>query len=501
MGVGILIGLLAAVGVEPDELPETVAESSGFEATSTSQECDAFLRRCDAAAEHVRRLDFGLTFEGRDMGAVLVARPDAALDTRDQRLRILIIGNIHSGECAGKEALLMLLRDLTQQPDHAWLQSAVLVLVPNYNADANDRMELDNRPGQLGPARGMGRRANAQGLDLNRDFMKIESPEAAALIRLMTEFDPHVFIDCHTTNGSRHRYDLTYDIPHNPATAESLRHFLRQDMMPRVTEQLEQRNTPTFFYGNFNRDHTTWTTYGYEPRYSTEYAGLRGRLGILAEAYSYIPYRERIRATREFVAACLTDATQHADHIRRLCEEVDAELTHRESGSPPPTLSVRAEPVAFPDPVIVRGFLNDRPHDYECRFVGDYRTVNSVPLPEAWLVPAELTDVIDLLRRHGIRMSRLKDPAVREVDVDTVTEVVRAAREFQGHHLLQISVDRQKSQRTIPAGTITVPSRQPLGRLAGYLLEPESDDGIVAWNLLDDVIAVGSEYPILRSRE
>ena len=103
----------------------------------------------------------------------------------DGRLRVLLLGNIHSGECDGKEALLMLLRELAQQPDHPWLKHLVLVFVPNYNADANDRMRKDNRPGQVGPDEGMGERANAQDFDLNRDFVKIEALETQCLIALV----------------------------------------------------------------------------------------------------------------------------------------------------------------------------------------------------------------------------------------------------------------------------------------------------------------------------
>ena len=115
-----------------------------------------------------------------------VSQPIARISDRDERLRILVIGNIHSGECAGKEAILMLLRSLVEAKQHRWLGQAVIAFVPNYNADANDKLALDNRPGQIGPANGMGRRENMQGLDLNRDFIKAESPEAVAMIRLIT---------------------------------------------------------------------------------------------------------------------------------------------------------------------------------------------------------------------------------------------------------------------------------------------------------------------------
>ena len=272
-----------------DRFPLTVAEKSDWKSTSTSGQVVEFIDACAGQAEHVSQFAFGKTVEGRDMVAVSIASPAYELGKEDARAKILVIGNIHSGECAGKEALLMMIRELAADAQHRWLKNCVLIIAPNYNADANDRVGKNNRPGQLGPENGMGRRENAQDLDLNRDFAKLESPEARNLIKLIDQVNPHLFIDCHTTNGSKHQYALTYDVPHNPATAAPIRDFLRKKMMPEVTNRcLDKNGFHSFYYGNFNREHTSWTTYGYEPRYSTEYVGLRGRLAILSEAYSYI---------------------------------------------------------------------------------------------------------------------------------------------------------------------------------------------------------------------
>ncbi|MFN5625281.1 MAG: M14 family zinc carboxypeptidase [Planctomyces sp.] len=205
------------------DLP-TVAEASGYQATSTSEEVLIFLRACDERSEHVRMFEFGRTEQGRLMSGLVIADPPVAdpgqLSSLGQgRLVVMLLGNIHSGECDGKEALLMLARELALTPDHPWLQRAVIVVVPNYNADGNEQMSVDTRPGQVGPVRGMGRRETSRGFDLNRDFVKLETAEGRALVRLIDQWNPHLFIDCHTTNGSVHRYPLTYDIPHNPAVA------------------------------------------------------------------------------------------------------------------------------------------------------------------------------------------------------------------------------------------------------------------------------------------
>jgi dipeptidyl-peptidase 4 len=499
--LSVMLGTLPKVGPcasAQNQSPPTVAESSEFCATCTSQECDSFVTLCAARADHVAKLSFGSTVDDRDMVAAVMASPAANISTRDQRLRILVIGNIHSGECAGKEAILMLLREIAATDNHSWLKHAVLVFVPNYNADANDKMQLDNRPGQIGPSLGMGRRENSQGYDLNRDFIKIESPEATALVRLMHEFAPHLFIDCHTTNGSKHRYALTYDIPHNPATSAEVRNYLRQQMMPRITEALQRDGTATFYYGNFNPEHTQWATYGFEPRYSTEYYGLRGGLAILSEAYSQIPYKERIFATKAFVTACIDDAAAHGDDVRNALDAVNAPRSGQPDDNAANVLSLAAEVAAFPDSVMVRGYQDDQPHDYECQFLGDYRSTRHTTLPKAYLIPEELTVVTALLRRHGIAMSQLKADKRFSVEIDAVDAITRATRPFQGHLLQQVTTTRRSDDQTVPAGTWLVPADQQLSRLAGYILEAESSDGLVTWNVIEDHLAVGEDYPILR---
>ena len=281
----------------------TVAEASKFTATSRFEDVVAFVDRCAREGNHVQLIDIGETVEGRPIVAAVVGNPIPAgvkasanetggTASTDDRVVCLLLGNIHSGECAGKEALLMLLRDLTRAPDSPLLKNIVLIFVPNYNADGNERIGPGefHRPGQLGPSAGMGLRENAQQLDLNRDFVKLEAPETRSLVRLINQYDVDVMIDLHTTNGSKHRYDLTYDFPHHPAVFPDIKQFMLSELLPTVTGRLRDQGIETFFYGNFDRRQTEWRTFGYEGRYSTEHAGLSNRIGILSEAYSYVSY-------------------------------------------------------------------------------------------------------------------------------------------------------------------------------------------------------------------
>ena len=157
----------------------------------------------------------------------------------------------------------MLLREVVRRPASPLLKDIILAVAPIYNADGNERVSKTNRPGQVGPEEGMGQRPNARGLDLNRDFVKLEAPETRGLVKFLNEWNPHLFIDTHTTNGSYHRYTITYDGPKNPAGDPKVIGLHATDVLPRG-HQATSRNGPAsrrIYYGNFDREHTKWTSY------------------------------------------------------------------------------------------------------------------------------------------------------------------------------------------------------------------------------------------------
>ncbi len=485
--------------VGASELP-TVAEASGYEATSTSEQVQLFLRACDERAEHVWGFEFGRTSQDRSMSGVVIADPPVQPRAGDPRLVIMLLGNIHSGECDGKEALLMLARELTLTAQHPWLRRAVFVFVPNYNADGNDQMSVDNRPGQIGPVRGMGRRETAQGFDLNRDFVRLETAEGKALVRLIDQWNPHMFIDCHTTNGSIHRYPLTYDIPHNPAVVSELRSYLREQLMPAVSQGMRGAGFETFYYGNFAREHTRWESFGFEPRYSTEYLGLRGRIGILSESYSYADYRTRVLASREFVRQCVNAAIDRADEIKRVLGAIEesAEVV-RAAGSAAEQLPLNAELRPFEQKFRVLGRVpgSDEPRDYEVEYWGRYDATKRVELPFAYVLSEVPALVLQNLSQHGVRLERLREAVSVSVRVQRVTGIRRSATAFQKHQLVQLETESQPQIRELRAGSVIVRTAQPLGRLAAWLLEAESCDGLTTWNFFDAMLREGGEYPVL----
>ena len=209
----------ALFGAQEATTPLTAAERTEFRQTTRYDELLAFVSEVATGSTRMHLTTMGTSSEGRSIPLVVVgdvADPSPEAVRASGKTRLYVQGGIHAGEISGKEALLILLRELAAGEHDHWADSVVLLIAPLYNPDGNERVSPTNRRGQHGPVEGMGQRPNAMGLDLNRDQMKLDAPESRALVRLYTEYDPHLSVDLHTTNGSHHGYHLTYAPPLSP---------------------------------------------------------------------------------------------------------------------------------------------------------------------------------------------------------------------------------------------------------------------------------------------
>ncbi len=509
---------------------QTVAESSAFKATALAKDVEAFLKSLVSADKSVQLETIGQSVEGREIWALHWNTDPSkhnSKPTNDDRLVVLLLGSIHPGESDGKEALLALARDLLVQPNLKWKENLSLIFVPNYNVDGGERIGKNHRPGQKGPDDGMGIRENAQGLDLNRDFVKLESPEANSLIGCLEKWDVDVLIDCHTTNGSLHQYELTYSTPNNPAGATKLQDYLRSQMMPAVTVDMKQSGFNSFWYGNFEDDHKRWESYGHEPRYSTEYMGMRGKIGILSESYSYSEYKTRIDATYAFVAHCLNHLAQNKTTINALISE--GEQAWEGASSQPfakpkqEKLSVQAKLAKWDAPVTALGYelldeagkpvagANELSYfhagnnlerlqkkDYDVELWTKIESTLESDVPAAYVLSSEQAWIADRLMRHGVKVWRLEQDSKATILNHKLQKVTEDSN-FQDHRLLKIEIEGLPQEDVVlEAGSYVIPTSQKLGRLVTYTLEPNSDDSLAKWNFFDPAIRDGATYPVQR---
>jgi dipeptidyl-peptidase 4 len=486
----------------------TVAEQSQFQATSKHAEVQALCEKLAKASSRIKLIaEAGKTLEGKAQPLLIVADPPVATPAeakKSGKVIVMAFANIHAGEVDGKEAVLMLARELGLATSHPVLKDVIVLIYPNLNADGNDRFALNNRPGQVGPVQGMGIRANAQGLDLNRDFIKLDSPEVRCLVKLFHEWNPHIIIDCHTTNGSHHRHVITYDCNKHPACDKEIVKLCLEKMMPEVSQRLDKKGGwKSFFYGNFNRDKTVWETYGHQPRFSTQYCALRQRIGILSESYSYASYKDRVLGSKDFVHSIIDYAAAHRAEIIKTLEEA-ATRQMNEGGE----VALRAKIVALPGRHTILGYVEkeengkrvrtDEHKEYAVTYVGGVEGTLNVKRPAGYLVPRRLTKVLDNLKQHGIFVIELEADGEIPLEVYEVTDLKPGRASYQNHQTTMVEVSSKTVKTVIKkADYVLVNVQQPLGNLASFLLEPQADDGLAFWGLVE-TLKVGSEYPILR---
>ncbi|QEL20029.1 DPP IV N-terminal domain-containing protein [Limnoglobus roseus] len=471
--------------------PRTAAEKTNYQETTRHADVIAFGEQLAKLSPRVKATTYGTSKEGRPLPLLIVSAdgvdsPQAA--ARANKLVLLVYANIHAGEVDGKEAVLALARDLAVNND-ALLKGCVILVAPDINPDGNEKIGPDNRPGQNGPALA-GVRENADGLDLNRDFIKLESPEIRSLVKLITAWDPLLMIDCHTTNGSKHRYTLTYDGQQNPAADSRLIAFSNNTLFPDVTKRLKAATGfESFFYGNFNKDRTQWTSYPATPRFGTQYVGLRNRVPVLSESYTYASFADRVKASYHFVKSTFESVAEKPDVLRKLTREANT----------PTRIALRSKATAHEKPATVLGFDADaKPKDFELQLVTNRVPTLEVEVPEAYLVPPAFAEAVDTLRRHGIAVEELREDIDLDLEAYRVTEASAAAEAFQKHKTRQLEVTREKVARRVPPNTFVVRTAQPLGRLAAFLLEPQAEDGLTTWNFFDAGIAKDKEFPVVR---
>ena len=524
-------------------LPKSKAELTNYEETSRYEDVIKFIAELQKVTDLLRVETFGKTEEGRELPLMIFANPPLS-QPREARASgkpvIFIQANIHAGEVEGKEAMLHLSRRIVAGDLKTLLDKLVIIVAPIYNADGNEKIDVKNRTAQNGPISGVGTRENAKGMDLNRDYMKLESPEANALIGLMNRWDPHLTVDLHTTNGSYHGYHLTYSPTLNPNADARLIAFGRNKMLPAITRTLlRQHKFRTYYYGNFatkermNRELDNfeiqrsgraalpadkpetkiWRTFDHKPMFGNNYVGLRNRLTILSEAYSYLDFKGRIAVTEAFVEEIFKYSALHAAEITALIKRVDEDAVRGKL----PAKGVAFEIKSLDKPVsILVGEVNKIKNPksgkemtamienkYTPTLMPDYglfAATKSNEVPRAYIFKNEtgLKTVIAKLLAHGINIEELTESLNVETESFVIDSVNRAARAFQGHAEVKLKGHAQKETINFPTGSILVRTTQPLASLIFYLLEAESDDGFVRWNFLDSYLEKGKTYPIYK---
>ncbi len=492
----------------------TPAEAGGFRATPSYDETMAFLRRLAAASPAVRLTRFGVSPQGRDMPLVIVSAegaftPEAAhrLAREEGKPVVLVQNGIHAGEIDGKDASLMLLRDLVLGRLPEVLEAATLLVVPIYNVDGHERVSPYNRPQQDGPAQGMGFRTSAQGLDLNRDHLKAASPEARAVLDLFNRWRPHLHVDDHVTNGAQFDWVLTWSWAEAPLLHPALDAWMDRHL-PVALAATEAAGHPAGPYVSLldaADPAKGFESAILEPRFATGYYPLRNRPSVLVEMHSYKPYRERVLANRAFLEALLREAGRGGAALVAAVAAAEADTVSRGRPGADPSEAVLSwqaggeadsrlvpfhdwymeDSVAMGAPILR---YREETRAVEVPWLHAPVPVATVSLPRGYVVLAGWPQVEARLAAHGLRVERLTAHAEVAVETIRVRDVAYSADPYQGtHRATSLAVEREAGTRTVPAGSLWVPADQPDFAVAVQLFEPEAPDSLFSWGLLSAV--------------
>jgi len=485
VGLPAVLFLLVAgtsPSVQAQEWPLSGAEQVDWSRSTTHAELEAFLEEVEGLSDRVQVREIGVTPQGRSIPAVFLGDPPQLVPDRrtpdgtNEKVTLLFLGAIHGNERSGKEGGLQFIRELALGDGQDILESLNVIVVPHLNPDGG----------------AVGRRENAQGYDLNRDWIVAESPEVSAVLEeLVIPFRPEVFVDVH--NGGSLPYHLTYQATLDPSADPDLVAYARGPMYEAVRLHLEGEGLRMFWYSgpSFDEGHDTWYWRTTEPlpRKQHSYGGLQDMITLLFEIPGGHPLELGAAAAREGMLALTRFVEDQAGEVRKQVEQA----RRRTIEEPPVSVHLELEPVARPglEPFYVME-SGPGPFEESTLVIGENRTLyvplRSRPTPWGYALGEELAPVLELLARHGVESELLEAPLTVDAEGYAFRSVSRAEAPYQNRRLLSVEVELAPGPVTLPAGTRVVRTRQPGGRLIPQLLEPDAIDSVVRWNFLDALL-------------
>jgi len=487
----------------------SIAEKSNFTSTATYDEVIQFIDKLKTKSKYIKIETLATSEFGKEIPMLILAKPmpENPHDLKnDPRMVVYIQANIHAGEVEGKEASLMLARDLLSEMDAKIFDNLIIIIVPNLNLDGNDQISKQNRSYQNGPENGVGIRHNGQQLDINRDGLKVETPELKGLLKnIFNKWDPALTVDCHTTNGSFHEEPVTFTWMMNPNGDRNLINYMRDKMMPFVNKHLcDEYKVENCFYGEF-LDRTIpekgWISYASAPRYLTNYIGLRNRFSILNENYVYADYKSRVMGCYYLLHSILDYAVDHAQEMKNAIAEADKKSIHR--GLNPTvkdSFAIEYQGIAIPQKITIKAIeaeaytdkngrrryrKTDRKRTVTVPYIADYFPSKQLKFPYAYLITIKDKKLLENLKNHGIKIEQLTKNKNLIAEQFIFEDIKPESRINQGHYLNIVEGRFETKEMNFKAGTYLVRTSQKLGSLIAYLLEPQSEDCLLKWNFFD----------------
>jgi len=486
---------------------ETRFEKSGFLETPGYEETISYFRKFADFSPYVRFESMGISPQGRDINYLVISRgklfsPEEAYASG--KTILLILNGIHAGEIEGKDASMLLLRDIlvTKEKEY-YLDSTVILVVPIFSVDGHERISKFSRINQNGPVES-GWRTTSQNLNLNRDWLKADAPEMQALLKLFSAWLPDFWIDTHTTDGADHQYTVTYGLEKFANVDSSQIQFTKNELIPQIEKYVTGKGYLVSPYVDFvkGKPDSGLVDWVGVPRISNGYGASQNRICLLIETHSLKPYKERVFSTKVTMESVLELLNKKGSLLRKLNLDADgkSKCDFGVQGKWFPlefTLTKKFSNFRYKgfetveEPSIISGGnklrYTSRKTEMTVPYFNDMAVTDSVKPPKFYFIPAEWESIIKRLELHGVVYKKLPKDTTFLVTRYKFKDVRISDRITEGRQTVTCEYDTFSRVERITAGTFLVPTNQRAVRLIIHALEPKSPDSFLRWGFMNSI--------------
>ncbi|MEQ8908361.1 MAG: M14 family zinc carboxypeptidase [Vicingaceae bacterium] len=464
-------------------------------------------RKVDTDHKMAKLIDFGTADVGKPLQLLIIDKSqsfDVSAIKASQKAVLLINNGIHPGEACGIDASLLLVKELLKAESelHQLLDDVVVLVIPAYNIGGMLNRGSFSRANQNGPE-AYGFRGNAKNLDLNRDFIKCDSKNAASFNQMYHKWSPDVYAETHTTNGSDHQYTLTLISSQEDKLQASLAQFQTNIFVPQLFKAMkaEKKEMTPYVYPIKQDPKDGIKAFLETPRYSTGYTALHHSLGFITEAHVFKPYEARVNHTYAFLKTLLNHTAKHKAQIKAARkaaktasrEEKFQSIDWKLDSSSYRQINFkgyeRAKKISEITANEMHFYDQSKPYEKTIPFYGRYQSRTRIKKPQAYVIPQAYRKVIERLKWNGVKMSRLEKDQVVYLSYYKIENYKTLDKAYEGHYLhYDISVSKEKDSLQLFEGDYVVSTGQEADNYLVHVLEPQSVDGFFAWNFFDGIL-------------
>lgn len=490
----------------------TLFETSKGTETPEYADVIQFYKDLSETYDEISLFSFGETDSGNPLH--LVVYNSAAIYNVDEiknspKNRILINNGIHPGESDGIDASMMLLRDIVQNDSlQAKYKNSIICVIPVCNIGGALNRNSHTRANQNGPVE-YGFRGNARNYDLNRDFIKQDTKNAATFAEIFHTVQPDVFIDNHVSNGADYQYAITHLFTQHNKLGGNLGKFLNDKMRPELEASLNKKNIDITPYVNVwgSTPKRGWSQFFDSPRYSTGYTTLFHTLGLMVETHMLKPYKIRVEQTYELMLSAFDFVENNSTKIKELRANVASEI-----------LAKKTYPIQYkvdkekPSDLLFKGYEGEvikskitngkrlfydktKPFEEVVKYYDNFTPTKFVAIPKAYIIPQGIHPVIERLQNNQIEFTRFKKDTVIKVEVNHIKDFKTRENPYEGHYLhYNTTVSSSVQNIQFLKGDIYISTQQNGVRYLLETLEAEATDSFFNWNFFDTILQQKEGY-------